>query len=878
MDVKLTVKVSFPKDFPPATAGILLLDRNILITGHENGFLVEWNIIDGSYQILLRSDSPVMTISYSGSNRIAVGYHSGGLFVLDLKEKHNVKTVRIPKYSVNSRIWRTTWASTRNLLLTSTYGEITSFYESGENWIENYMGLKGHSDSVFGIDSINGKYIATGDYKGKIIIWEFADNQYLIVHNVGVVGNIQDVHWHSEQCFAAITNAGKIYLFESPKKEKVWQTVVEVNVANSRGVCVNVTEDGKTIFAGTDEEIIQFDLDSYQSETIDVPNVKRIFSSKGQIYVLTSSGLYCFERTEIRIKKEFINYKFVKISLLGHTGTGKTTFCNRMLSSSINSIHSTFGKRIFTWRLKKEKEIEKRMMFHDHGGQETVLDTFIPFLQDSDIILIFYRQTDETTFNKSIEILDEIRDKVSRNIPVYFVQTFINHELDAIPHEIVEGLIENKKIVDCAKISPKDNIGIDDFRKRLLESIDWELARIMVQSPYIDGVSKTLSVLQDKGYPVIPFDTFKQTYQDVIGTTISARHLRFLLEDYTNQGIIEYYPKISELIILDDAPFNKMRTDVPIYADQMDGVVNINDIHKKFDNDTLLPILDEMYLQSGIAIKNEELRIFPHRLSEKALDLPEEYKKDLADKEPFEIFVAHQKIEIGRLIELLSELHLQCIRLTKQEGLFSWEKSAYVYYFAQEERRGVSGKYVKFGYFIGGNNAKIKDRLGKSFFAAVERAFGPTVDITAQESKKKLAETYEFDVTLSFAGEQREYVERVASILARKGLKVFYDRFEQSQMWGENLIEYFQEVYYSKAKFCIMFISNDYLRKMWPVHERRSATARDLEEFGRYILPVIFEDVDVPGLDKYKGYLDARKCSPEYIAEMFLEKLLQEAK
>ncbi len=70
-----------------------------------------------------------------------------------------------------------------------------------------------------------------------------------------------------------------------------------------------------------------------------------------------------------------------------------------------------------------------------------------------------------------------------------------------------------------------------------------------------------------------------------------------------------------------------------------------------------------------------------------------------------------------------------------------------------------------------------------------------------------------------------------------------------------------------------MFISSDYLSKMWPTHERKSATARDLEEFGEYILPVIFETVDVPGLDKYRGYLDARKLDPEDIASAFLEKL-----
>jgi len=305
----------------------------------------------------------------------------------------------------------------------------------------------------------------------------------------------------------------------------------------------------------------------------------------------------------------------------------------------------------------------------------------------------------------------------------------------------------------------------------------------------------------------------------------------------------------------------------------MKGVVNIKDLNKRFDNEMFLAILDEMYLQSGISIKNGDLRIFPHRLSEKPLEIPEEYTDDLAGQEPSKIFVSYQKVEIGRLIELLSELHLQCVYVTKNEGLFAWEDNAYVYYFVQEERKGIFEKYMRFNYVVGGKKEKTMERLRKDFFKAVERAYGPTIDIINEKSKKKFRDEYEFDVALSFAGEQREYVEQVATILERKGLEVFYDRFKQSHLWGKNLIEYFQEVYYSKSKFCIMFISNDYLQKMWPVHERRSATARDLEEFGEYILPVIFENVDVPGLDKYKGYLDARKFRPEEIADAFLEKL-----
>jgi len=96
-------------------------------------------------------------------------------------------------------------------------------------------------------------------------------------------------------------------------------------------------------------------------------------------------------------------------------------------------------------------------------------------------------------------------------------------------------------------------------------------------------------------------------------------------------------------------------------------------------------------------------------------------------------------------------------------------------------------------------------------------------------------------------------------------------------MWGKNLVEYFKEVYYSKSKYCIMFISREYLSKMWPAHERRSATARDLEEFGEYILPVVFErGLEVPGLDKYRGYLGVWKYPAADVARIFLEKLSKE--
>ncbi|MFV8270117.1 hypothetical protein ACNQGP_09310 [Flavobacterium sp. GT2N3] len=41
----------------------------------------------------------------------------------------------------------------------------------------------------------------------------------------------------------------------------------------------------------------------------------------------------------------------------------------------------------------------------------------------------------------------------------------------------------------------------------------------------------------------------------------------------------------------------------------------------------------------------------------------------------------------------------------------------------------------------------------------------------------------EYDVVLSFAGEDRKYVEKTAEYLRKSGVKVFYDVYEDVNLW-----------------------------------------------------------------------------------------------
>jgi HEAT repeat protein len=136
-----------------------------------------------------------------------------------------------------------------------------------------------------------------------------------------------------------------------------------------------------------------------------------------------------------------------------------------------------------------------------------------------------------------------------------------------------------------------------------------------------------------------------------------------------------------------------------------------------------------------------------------------------------------------------------------------------------------------------------------------------------------MAREFEYDIAISFAGEDRILADRLANHLKNDGLKVFYDDFEQANLWGKDLTEYLDSVYRKKAQYCLMLISAAYKQKMWPTHEKRSALARALESEREYILPVKIDDTEIPGIKPTIGYLDSRKLGASQIVSLVIKKL-----
>ncbi len=150
--------------------------------------------------------------------------------------------------------------------------------------------------------------------------------------------------------------------------------------------------------------------------------------------------------------------------------------------------------------------------------------------------------------------------------------------------------------------------------------------------------------------------------------------------------------------------------------------------------------------------------------------------------------------------------------------------------------------------------------------AAGGAAFAPEAEAAAPDAEH-------YDVTLSFAGQDRRFAEELAAALRGRGAKVFYDADETSALWGKDLYAYLADLYQNRAQFCVMFLSRHYATALWTNHERRAAQARAFRESREFILPIRLDDTPIEGVLDTTAFMRWEDYGAERIADAIVEKL-----
>ncbi len=133
---------------------------------------------------------------------------------------------------------------------------------------------------------------------------------------------------------------------------------------------------------------------------------------------------------------------------------------------------------------------------------------------------------------------------------------------------------------------------------------------------------------------------------------------------------------------------------------------------------------------------------------------------------------------------------------------------------------------------------------------------------------------FPYDVVMSYASEDITFPESLASILRSRGIRVYFDKYFETELWGKDLDQQFNVIFQEYALFCLIFISKSYFKKNWSILEFKAARARAIKEPNKeYILPIKLDDTDISNILPNVKWIDVRKTSVEEITGMIINKL-----
>ena len=169
-----------------------------------------------------------------------------------------------------------------------------------------------------------------------------------------------------------------------------------------------------------------------------------------------------------------------------------------------------------------------------------------------------------------------------------------------------------------------------------------------------------------------------------------------------------------------------------------------------------------------------------------------------------------------------------------------------------------------YGIIIGGNNRGVVTNVVPD---TKERSTETPVENGTDAS----AQTWTYDIALSYASEQERTVSRVAAILETEGLKVFFAPDRQGQFAADNMIARFYRIFRYQSRYAAAFVTEDYLRKDYTLYEAEAAQLPDGHGRKNRLIPIYFGGAALPGLDSDICFVRGDGMREARLAEQILQ-------
>ena len=143
------------------------------------------------------------------------------------------------------------------------------------------------------------------------------------------------------------------------------------------------------------------------------------------------------------------------------------------------------------------------------------------------------------------------------------------------------------------------------------------------------------------------------------------------------------------------------------------------------------------------------------------------------------------------------------------------------------------------------------------------------------EAKSVNITSHGFDVSFSFPGEVRGYVESVAAELEKAigPNSYFYDNNYKGQLARPSLDILLQDIYRNRSRLIVVFLCEKYQEKEWCGIEFRAIREIIKEREHERVMFVKMDEGKVEGVFSTDGYIDGRTHSPTEVAEFIRERV-----
>jgi hypothetical protein len=127
-----------------------------------------------------------------------------------------------------------------------------------------------------------------------------------------------------------------------------------------------------------------------------------------------------------------------------------------------------------------------------------------------------------------------------------------------------------------------------------------------------------------------------------------------------------------------------------------------------------------------------------------------------------------------------------------------------------------------------------------------------------------------YDLAISFSGEERYIARVIADRISESGFRVFFDEYEEYELWGTDLTYELPERYRQSNRVLALF-SESYVNKIWTTLERQTIILEMLKRRGTgYLLPLFLNDFrgPIPGLVGVTAYQTLSTTNPDDISRL----------